>query len=391
MSAADALGRISAWVVIAGGGTAGHVLPGLSIAGELVRRGIPAGEVHWVGSTRGVETRLVPEAGFEFTALPGRGLQRRLAIANAAAASGLLQAFVRSWRLLGRSRPAVVVGLGGYASVACAAAAALRRIPLVVLEQNAVPGAANRLLGRFSSCSAVAFKGTGLPGARWVGNPVRYEVLTAAQVRVQDRPAARAALGVKDDRRLVAVFGGSLGARTINSAVAQAVSTEAEWGWSSRDDLHVRHISGRRDHDAARDAVPGSDRRLRYDLISYENDMASLYAAADVVVCRAGATTVAELAVVGIPAVLVPMPGAPGDHQTANSRALTDAGAAVMVADAEFDGVRLVSEVDALLGDPARLEFMSRAGTSLARPDAASAVADLVESYASRPRPSSAP
>ena len=399
------------WAVITGGGTAGHVLPGLCIAEELLRRGTPVEAVHWVGSVRGVETRLVPEAGFSLTSLPGRGLQRRLASANVLAVVGLLRAFAGSWGLLGRCRPAVVVGMGGYASLACGAAAVLRRVPLVVVEQNAVAGEANRALSRFAAGAASAFRGTDLRGARWIGNPVRSEVWAtggfhgdaegapgaAGRTRMRARRrAARAALGVESGRRMVAVFGGSLGARTINEAVAQAVSAEAAWGWSARGDLHVRHVSGRRNHvDArtradARTGTPatGSRRSLAYDLVAYEEDMATLYAAADLVVCRAGATTVAELAAAGVPAVLVPLPGAPRDHQTANARAMVDAGAAVMVADAELDGARLVSSVDGLLADPARLESMARAGASVARPDAAGAAVDLVESCASRPRPS---
>ena len=371
----------SSWAVIAGGGTAGHVLPGISIAQQIVAQGAPRESVHFVGSSRGVETRLVAEAGFGLTALPGRGLQRRLALSNLAAAIGLLRAFGQAVVVLRRRRPAVVLGLGGYASAACGAAAALLRVPLVITEQNAVPGLANRVLSRFATGAATAFEATDLPRATWTGNPVRTEVLAAD--RTSGKAAARAALGVGPERRLVAVFGGSLGSRRINEAVAGAAEL-----WKARGDLHIRHIAGRRDHDefAAR-LASGHGSALGYDLVAYEEDMATVYAAADLVVSRAGATTVAELAAAGVPAVLVPLPGAPGDHQTANARRLVEAGGAVIVSDAELDGARLAAEVDALLDDPDRLSAMAGAATALARPDAASAVVDLIERCALRPQP----
>ena len=371
----------SSWAVIAGGGTAGHVLPGISIAQQIVAGGAPREAVHFVGSARGVETRLVTEAGFGLTALPGRGLQRRLALSNVTAAIGLLRAFAEALVVLRRRRPAVVLGLGGYASAACGAAAALLRVPLVITEQNAVPGLANRLLSRFAAGAATAFEATDLPRATWTGNPVRTEVLAAD--RTSGRAAARAALGVGSERRLVAVFGGSLGSRSINEAVAGASEI-----WQDRGDLHIRHIAGRRDHDElAGRAAPDRGSALGYDLIAYEDDMATVYAAADIVVSRSGATTVAELAAAGVPAVLVPLPGAPGDHQTANARRLVEAGGAVIVSDAELDGTRLAAEVDALLDDPDRLSAMAGAAAALARPDAARAVVDLIERCALRPQP----
>lgn len=367
------------WAVIAGGGTAGHVLPGISIGREIVSRGVPRHAVHFVGSARGVETRLVVEAGFDLTALPGRGLQRKLALSNVAAVAGLVRAFVQALLVLRRHKPAVVVGLGGYASAACGAAAAALRVPLVITEQNAVPGLANRLLSRFATGAATAFEATDLPHSTWTGNPVRTEVLDAD--RSDGRADARAALDVDDRCRLVAVFGGSLGARTINNAVAGAVDL-----WRDRQDLHVRHIAGRRDYeDLSRRVSADSERTLAYDLVAYEDDMATVYAAADLVVSRAGATTVAELAAVGVPAVLVPLPGAPGDHQTANARRLASAGGATVLQDHEVDSARLVAEVDALLEDPGRLDAMAGAARSIARPDAASAVVDLVESCARMP------
>ena len=359
--------------VIAGGGTAGHVLAGVSIADELTRQRADSTAVHFVGGARGVETRLVPEAGYSLTTLPGRGLQRRLSLANLAALAGLARATVRSFGLLLRLRPAVVVGLGGYASVPCSVAAIVLRIPLLVVEQNAVPGLANRLLARFAKAAATAFESVDLPRAVWTGNPIRSEVLAVR--RDADRAIARRALGVHDERRLVAVFGGSLGARSINEAVVEALDE-----WKQRDDLQIHHVAGPRGFPDVRAATSRFESSaLAYDVVEYQQDMASLYTAADLAVSRSGATTVAELTAVGLAAVLIPLPGAPGDHQSANARLLVAAGAAVMIDDGELDGSRLAAEVDRLLDDPARLERMSRAGATMARRDAAASVVELIE------------
>ena len=371
------------YAIVAGGGTAGHVVPGLAIAEELVRRGVPRDAIQYVGSERGIETQLVPTAGFPLTVLPGRGIERRLTLANVGAVVGLVRAILTGIGLVRRLRPAVVVGLGGYASVPCVIGAVLWRVPIVVAEQNAVPGAANRLAGRFAKACAVSFDGTALPHAEWTGNPVRPEIVALAEPDPDRRRAARQGLGVADDRTFVAVFGGSLGARRINHAVADATAR-----WSDRDDLALRHVSGRRDHDelVERIRIP-DDATLEHQLIEYEDDMPSVYAAADLVLCRAGASSVAELAVTGMPAVLIPLPGAPGDHQTANARALVDAGAAVLVPDAELDADRVVAEIDALAADPERRAAMAAAARRFSRPGAAAAVVDVVERHARRPRP----
>lgn len=364
------------WALVAGGGTAGHTLPGIAVARALVERGHPADTVHFVGSERGSEARLVPEAGFGITLLPGRGIQRRLTLANLAAAWGLVRAVGRAVGLVRRRRPQVVLALGGYASVACALAALVWRVPLVVAEQNAVAGAANRLVARFARASAVAFTGTGLPRARLTGNPVRPEV--RARVVRRDRAGARRALGVPEGATLVLAFGGSLGARRINEAVLGAAAR-----WRDRADLAVHHVVGDRDWDRHRDQVAAiAGGVLAYRAVRYEDDMARALAAADLVVSRAGATTVAELAAIGVPSVLVPLPIASADHQTANARALVEAGAAVLVPDAELDVERLVAEVEALVEPADTLSAMAEHARALGRPDAAERVADLVEAAA---------
>jgi UDP-N-acetylglucosamine--N-acetylmuramyl-(pentapeptide) pyrophosphoryl-undecaprenol N-acetylglucosamine transferase len=365
------------YALIAGGGTAGHVQPALAIARALVERGHPQGSVELVGSERGIEARLVPEAGFELTLLPGRGLQRKLSLQNIRSLGALVVALWRAWRLVGRRRPAVVVSVGGYASVPCALAAVVRRVPIVVAEQNAQPGAANRLVSRFARACAVSFPDTPLRRAVVTGNPVRPEVL--AIDRARDAVGARAKLDVEPGRRVVLIFGGSLGALRINRAAVDAARR-----WAGRSDLHIRHIVGARDWDeitAGGPPVP-PDAPLHYQAVRYDDDMPTSLAAADLAVCRSGSSTSFELLAAGLPAVLVPSPYVTADHQTANARHLVDAGAAVLVPDAELDGERLVAEADALLADPARLDAMARAARAAARPRAADDIAALVEEHA---------
>jgi UDP-N-acetylglucosamine--N-acetylmuramyl-(pentapeptide) pyrophosphoryl-undecaprenol N-acetylglucosamine transferase len=365
------------WALIAGGGTAGHVVPGLAVARALVGRGHPASTIHWVGSRRGTDGALVTAAGFESTLLPGRGIQRRLTTENVGAVWGLGRAGAEAMALVRSRRPAVVLAMGGWASVSCALAAVALGVPVVVAEQNAVPGAANRLVARFAKAAAVPFPGTPLPRAVVTGNPVRAEILAVDRTEA-GRAAARAALGLPADRRLVTVFGGSLGALRLNEAVLGALEA-----WSGRADLAVRHVVGERDWDLVTARVPPlPEGGLFYQPVRYDDQRELSLAAADLAVSRAGGNTVAELAAVGLASILVPLPGAPGDHQTANARQLGDRGGAVLVPDVDMTPARLVTEVDGLLGDPGRLGAMAAAASATGRRDAAEAVAALLEAHA---------
>jgi undecaprenyldiphospho-muramoylpentapeptide beta-N-acetylglucosaminyltransferase len=361
--------------IVTGGGTAGHVLPALAIAEALVAAGHERSDVHYVGSERGIEARLVPPTGFPMVLLPGRGIQRRLTPANLAAIWGLLVAAARALGLVRRLRPSVVVAVGGYASVAVGLAAVVWRVPLVVAEQNAAPGAANRLLARFARASAVSFEGTPLPRAVVTGNPVRPEV--AAVDPRRDRERSRQAFGVGEGRHLLLVFGGSLGALRINRAVLGALPA-----WRDRADLSVHHVVGARDWEEISAAAPGDLGALEYRAVRYEDDMPAALAAADLAVCRSGSGTCFELAAVGLPAVLVPSPHVTADQQTANARRLVEAGAARMVPDAELDGARLVREVDDLLADDAGRARMASAARAWARPSAAADIARLALEHA---------
>ena len=355
------------FAVITGGGTGGHVYPALALADALVARGHPRETVRFVGARRGLEARVVPEAGYAIDLLPGRGLQRRVTAANLRAGWDTLTAFARARSIVRQSRPAVVVGVGGYASLPTLVAARLQRIPAVVHEQNAAPGLANRVAVRMGARAAVSLPGTPLRGAVLTGNPVREEI---AAVRRDPDPA----------RPLVTVFGGSLGAGRLNDAALGLYER-----WRDRTDVGVHHVTGPRNHEVCAARLAASRRpsdTLDYELVGYEDHMERLYARTTLAVCRAGAITVAELAAAGVPSVLVPLPGAPGDHQTRNADALVGAGAAVVVPDAECDATRLDAELRGLLADPARLAAMSANGRTLGRPDAAARLADVVEEVA---------
>ncbi len=365
---------------MAGGGTAGHVQPALAVARVLAETH-GEGSVELVGSRRGLEAELLLDAGMPVSLLAGRGIQRRVApstvLANAVAVGGLAWALVRSFVMILARRPAVVVAVGGYASLAPSIAAVALGVPLVVVNVDVVPGAANRILARLARASAVGWPSTCLPRAVVTGAPVRDPII-AARERPIGRAGARRALGLPEGRFLVAVFGGSLGARRINEAVLGLAGI-----WRARADRAIYHVVGERDWSRVVGPDSEADRgELLYVQVPYEDRMELLYQAADIAVCRAGAMTVAELAVVGLPAVLVPLPGAPGDHQSANARALEAVRAAVVVSDAQCTPTVLAGILDELAEDRSRLDAMGEAAAALGRPDAARAVAALVEEAA---------
>ena len=378
-----AAARPGAWAVVAGGGTGGHVYPGLAVAEALVGGGRERGDIRFVVSRRPSDADAVTAAGFAAVAVHARGLQRRPTLANARAAAALARGVWQCWRLLGRAAPRVVLAQGGYVSAACAVAARLRGIPVVVLEANAVAGAANRLSARWAAASAVAFPTADLAGKVVTGLPVRAAI---ARLHPSDgapgaagcRERARERLGVDPARRLVLVIGGSLGSARLNAAVDEACGLLADRG-----DLALRHVVGRaaagEGSPIARRTGPGS---LHYEAVAYEDDMPAALAAADLVVSRAGGSAVAELAAAGRAALLVPLPHAAHDHQAANARVMVDAGAAVVIAEGELDGASLAARISDLIADPESLGRMERAAASTAEPHAAGRVAGIMAEHA---------
>jgi UDP-N-acetylglucosamine--N-acetylmuramyl-(pentapeptide) pyrophosphoryl-undecaprenol N-acetylglucosamine transferase len=360
--------------IIAGGGTAGHVMPGLAVAEALVEGGHPRDRVHFIGARRGMEATMVPAAGFSVSLFDVRGIARSPTPSNLPAFYNLSGGIRRADRLFRRIEPSVVVSVGGYASVPAVMAAKIQRIPVLVVSYDVVPGKASRLAARLATVSAVAFESSPLPRKVVTGVPLRPEIL--AIDRRRDRERARFELRLPQDRFVVLIVGGSLGSGALNTVVNGFVAAQRE-----RHDLAIHHVYGNRNDDGTWEPldVPGG---LIYHPVAFEHRMDLAYAAADLVVARAGATTVAELAALGVPSILVPWPQAAEDHQTANARALVGVGGALLVPEPELDADRLIREVDRLRADPQALADMSSGARSAGRRGAAAAIARLAEELA---------
>jgi UDP-N-acetylglucosamine--N-acetylmuramyl-(pentapeptide) pyrophosphoryl-undecaprenol N-acetylglucosamine transferase len=338
-------------IVIAAGGTAGHVVPALAVADALRAEGA---RVVFVGGER-AERTLVPQAGYELRPIAVEGLSRSNPLKAARAAAKAVAAVGAAGRILRDVRPGAVMGGGGYVAGPVGLAAVARRTPLVLTEADSHLGLANRMLAPMARRVCLAFPIEGRAGERYLvtGRPVPPPAT--------DRTAARARFGIPGDARCVLVFGGSLGARSINEAAVEAFADAP---------YRVLHAAGARDFVALRERAPGD----HYDLREYIHEFGEALLASDLCVARAGGS-IFEVASHGRPAILVPYPHAAGDHQTANARWMTEAGAAVVVTDDELTPARLRREVDALLGDPERLRAMGAASAALARPDAAQRIA----------------
>ncbi|HOX08565.1 MAG TPA: undecaprenyldiphospho-muramoylpentapeptide beta-N-acetylglucosaminyltransferase [Planctomycetota bacterium] len=362
-------------VLLAGGGTGGHIFPALALAEELAAAE-PGSELLFAGAAGGLEARLVPEAGHRLELLPS--VKASGLVAMARLPFSLTRAFWRARGLLRSFRPDAVVTLGGYASLAPGLAAWRLGVPLVVLEQNAIPGRVSRFLARFAAEVHVEFpESAGLfPDSQRVaatGNPVRRAILEAAGRRAGRQPGSGGRLNLL-------VIGGSLGARRLNELFAEAGPDLAPLAGS----LRVVHLSGTDKFAEATARAAASPVETR--VLAFEKDMGPLYAEADLVLSRAGATGLAEIAACGIPAVLVPFPFAKDNHQEANARSFERAGAATVLLEGSLTGARLAGEVRALLGAPARLAEMGARMRSMGRPGAGAAIARRVLEIAARRR-----
>jgi UDP-N-acetylglucosamine--N-acetylmuramyl-(pentapeptide) pyrophosphoryl-undecaprenol N-acetylglucosamine transferase len=346
-------------VVIAAGGTAGHVVPALAVADALRARG--AG-VAFVGGER-AEAELVPEAGYPFHPLRVAGIDRENPVRAARALLLAAGATAQARRLLRSIGADAVLGGGGYVAGPVGLAAGALRLPLALTEADSHLGVANRLLAPLARRVFLAFPLDGRTGGKYVvtGRPV------PAGTGQADRRAARQRFGIEADARCLLVFGGSLGARRLNDAAVDAFGAAAPCA--------VLHACGRRDHDDLRRRLDALGSPPHYRLRAYIEPFADALAAADLVAARAGGS-VLELAAAGLPAILVPYPHATADHQTTNARYMESAGAAIVVPDAELDGPRLAREVGALLDAPERLAAMGAAARATARPNAAERIAE---------------
>ncbi len=364
------------FAVVTGGGTSGHVLPALAIADALVAAGHDPATIHYVGTERGVETTLVPPTGYAHTLLDVVGLQRSLSRRNLAFLPKLRRAVRAARALLRELQPQVVVNVGGYGSFPATWAARRLGIPYVVVSYDRRPGMVSKLMAARAAACAVAFPGSTLPHAELTGAPVRQEII--AVDRVAGRAHARQELGLPEDRFVLAVMCGSLGAQVVNEAVSGLVERLA--GHSG---LAVYHVVGDRFLSQAAPARDGSEGIL-YRVIGYEQKMAAVYAAADLMVTRGGAGTVAEVATTGMPALMVPWPGAAENHQEDNVRVLSDVGAAVLIRQPEFSTDRLVSEVERFLADAEALAALGRAAHVAGAEHRSGRLVALVERVAAR-------
>ncbi|HEY1222159.1 MAG TPA: UDP-N-acetylglucosamine--N-acetylmuramyl-(pentapeptide) pyrophosphoryl-undecaprenol N-acetylglucosamine transferase [Acidimicrobiales bacterium] len=361
-------------IVITGGGTGGHIFPMLAISEALETSGVATADLRFVGSRRGQEATLLGPGSVDLTLLSGRGLRRSFApsalLANVGAIIGLVGAIVVALVKVGRWRPSVVVSVGGYASLAVSFAAYVWRRPLVLVELDATPGAAHRLFTRYAVRRCTAFA-TNAPRTIFTGAPLRASLAVLERSSESRRDACAVMTPPLDpSRAVVVVMTGSLGATRVNRAVSELAAK-----WFDRRDRAIVHVSGRRDFETVASRVPALE-GLDYRVVDFA-DMALLWRLCDVAVCRSGATTVAELTALGIPSVLVPLPGAPGDHQTKNAKALVDHGAAVIIADPNCDAATLAAAIEEVL-EPQTRRRMAEAAKSLGHRDAATRIAQVI-------------
>jgi UDP-N-acetylglucosamine--N-acetylmuramyl-(pentapeptide) pyrophosphoryl-undecaprenol N-acetylglucosamine transferase len=377
-------------VIIAGGGTGGHLYPGIAIAEEVTSR--PGGQVLFVGTARGLEAKLVPAAGYPLELLEVTGLKRQGARALLRGLWRLPRAFLAARAILRRFRPDLVIGVGGYASGPLVLAAALAGYPTAIQEQNSRPGITNRVLGRFVRRVFIAFETSrgffATSKTALTGNPVRRRFFAGRTVdEAHGAPSTTGKTGTTSGTPTgtVLVVGGSQGARAVNQLVAAMVPILAQRGALPR----IVHQTGAADFEATRAryaapsaADPSGVSDPPVDIRAYIDDMPAELARASLVIGRAGALTLAELAIVGCPAILIPLPTAADDHQTQNARELAEAGAAVLVPQAEATPERLADLVMALLADGPRRAAMATAMAALGRPGAARAIVDELEKLA---------
>lgn len=350
-------------VLIAGGGTGGHLFPGIALAEEVTTRH-HRNDVVFVGTERGLEARVVPAAGYRLETIPVMGLKGKSLGNFLKALLALPRAILLSWQILRKYRPDVVVGVGGYSSGPVVLMAWLLRIPTAVQEQNALPGFTNKVLGKLARAVFIAFEEARpfFPSKKvhLIGNPIRAKLMDNYLRSSQ-----------KHEGFTILVFGGSLGAKGVNARVIDALVHLEDL----KGQLHFTHQTGKADLENVKKGY--ADRGFDANVVEFIDDMSGAYAKAELVICRAGATTVSELTVCKKAAILIPFPHATDNHQEINARALVAAGAALMFRESELDGKKLADAVRTLVSEPAKLRKMERQAGLLGRPEAAKELADV--------------
>jgi UDP-N-acetylglucosamine--N-acetylmuramyl-(pentapeptide) pyrophosphoryl-undecaprenol N-acetylglucosamine transferase len=366
-------------VVFSGGGTGGHLYPAIAIA-DALREYRPDVRALFIGAERGLEARVLPERGEWHDLLSVQGIDRARKLSSWRALTGLASSLVSIARIFAEHRPEAVVVTGGYAGAPAGIMAGLTGVPLILQEQNSVPGAVTRLLTRWASRVHVAFPDVvsrlpvGRDLTRVSGNPVRAPASGGREV-------ARAGFSIPSDARVLLVAGGSQGSLALNRVVSEAVRGVAGGDLVRPEQLHVLWSTGPKHIDTVSAMLAECESREWVRAVPYIDDMPGALAAADLAVCRAGAMSTAELLNQGLPAILVPFPHAAADHQMHNARSLEQAGVAVVTPESDLTGATLWIEVARLLSDPRRLAGMRQAALSLARPHAAHDIAADVESF----------
>jgi len=355
-------------VIIAGGGTGGHLFPGVAVAEELARRSSTA-RIVFVGTEHGIEARVIPKEGYPIEFLSAEGMVGKATLRKVKAAYLFLVSLFQARRIIASVRPDIVIGVGGYASVGMVCAAHFMGIRTLIMEQNSVPGFANRILSKFADAVAVTYQESiaHFPRERTflTGNPVRNKILT------REASDVSRSFSLVRDRFTVLIFGGSLGARTINNAAGEAL----HYLLDLRDNIQFIHQTGEKDLKDVMDTY----RKLGFSgaVMPFIYQMADAYSAADLVICRAGATTLSELTVMGKAAVLVPYPYAASNHQEANARKLEDMGAATVILDRHLSGEVLARAIRGLYNNPEKRKAMQKASKAFGRPDAAEKIVEL--------------
>jgi UDP-N-acetylglucosamine--N-acetylmuramyl-(pentapeptide) pyrophosphoryl-undecaprenol N-acetylglucosamine transferase len=353
--------------IIAGGGTGGHLFPGIAVAREIQRRE-PDARILFVGAERGIEVRLVPQEGFELRTLPAGSFKGVGWLGRIRSLAATVRGIFQASSILNQFKPSVVIGVGGYASFPMVGAAILKGYPRLIMEQNAVPGLANRVLGRWVDFAAVTDPRTeSYFGNRAVvtGNPVRPQFKSIFEK--DHKPPFK-----------VLIFGGSQGAQSINKALKEGLPFLSEW----KDRLQFVHQTGEKQVNEIRDAYTSAG--FAADVRAFFNDFHLQYEAADLIISRSGATTVAEIKAAGRAAILIPFPFAADDHQTRNAQSMVEEDAALMIANADLGGERLASEIRSLLSDTQRLQTLARNARRAAILDAESRIVDLTEQAIAR-------
>ena len=356
------------FAVIAGGGTAGHLYPGLAVAEALLSEGKERTEIHFFTSDRDIDNKLLTAANFQFTPLKGNGLTRRNISSSIRAISLLIKSTIFAYRYVRKSKPKVILSLGGFAAVPGSVAGLLTGTPVVLHEQNSVPGSANKLISKWVKKSAVSYENTELSRSVYTGNPVRKEI---SDLNSSDKSLHRSQLGIPTENKLVVITGGSLGSLKINKSTLNALPNLEEIP-----NLTIYHIIGSRDWKEIAHLTPPIE--IDYRAVEYEEQMPIVLNSADLIVSRAGGSITAEITLLGLPSILIPLPGAPGDHQTKNAESLAVDGRAVIIPDENCTGSRIAEEIKSIVSNEECLKTMAKVGHPKSEKNAAEMIATLL-------------